>query len=76
VPRYHLLACFVFDKSCKAGLRPNWNVGMVKHWKIEVTRLGDWIVGLMAVIALTGKCKMDNILLKPIIPSFHYSIIP
>jgi hypothetical protein len=40
--------------------------------------LGDWSVGLMAIIVLTIKLKIDNILKKThysIIPIFQYSII-
>jgi hypothetical protein len=39
-------------------------------------RKGYWTVGLMATIVWTIKLKMDNILQKTIIPSFHYSMIP
>jgi hypothetical protein len=40
------------------------------------TRRGYWTVGVMAIIAWKIKLIMDNILLKTIIPLFHYSIIP
>jgi hypothetical protein len=44
---------------------------------LEKWVLGYWSVGSMAVIVLTIKLKMENILLKThysIIPLFHYSM--
>jgi hypothetical protein len=36
--------------------------------------MGYWIVGLVGIIVMTTKFKMDNILLKK--PLFHHSTIP
>jgi hypothetical protein len=48
-----------------------WNDGILEKWV-----LGYWSVGLMAIIVLTIKLKMDSIHLLTNIPSFHCSIIP
>jgi hypothetical protein len=56
-----------------------WNIGKMGFdlRPVEPTaRRGCRTVGLMAIIVLTIKLKMGNILKKNIIPSFHYSIIP
>jgi hypothetical protein len=56
----------------KLGALPQlecWNAGILEEWI-----LGYWSVGLMALIVLTIKLKMDNILLKN--PLFHHSTIP
>jgi hypothetical protein len=50
-----------------------WNDGILEKWG-----LGYWSVGLMAIIVLTIKLKMDNTFKKThysIIPLFHYSMI-
>jgi hypothetical protein len=49
-----------------------WNAGILEKWV-----LGNWSVGLMGIIFLTVKLKMDNILQQThysIIPLFHYSM--
>ncbi len=50
-----------------------WNEGILEKWV-----LGYCSVGLMTIIVLTIKLKMDNILKKThysIIPLFHYSLV-
>jgi len=53
-----------------------WNIGKMGFdlRPVELTaRRRYWAVGLMAIIGLTIKLKMDNILIKK--PLFHYSMI-
>jgi hypothetical protein len=57
-----------------------WNVEdpPLEGWNIGKMGMGYWIVGLMVIVVLTTKFKMDNILRKThysIIPLFHYSMI-
>jgi hypothetical protein len=48
-----------------------WNAGILEKWVLEY-----WAVGLIAIVVLTIKLKMNNFLLLTNIPSFQYSIIP
>jgi hypothetical protein len=47
---------------------------MMEHWNYGMMGLGYCNVGLMVIIVLTIKLKMDNILLKN--PLFHHFTIP
>jgi len=49
---------------------------MVEYWNIGTMGFGRLECWGNGVIVLAIKLKMDNILKKPTIPSFHYSIIP
>ena len=58
----------------KLGASPQlecWNTEIMDKWVLRY-----WNVGLMVKLVLMTKLKMDNILKKATIPSFHYSIIP
>jgi hypothetical protein len=57
------------------GHRPNWNVGILEYWKNDFWILECWLHGKIRVDDEI-KIKMDEILKKATIPSFHYSIIP
>jgi hypothetical protein len=50
----------MLQRRSKLGASPQlecWNDGILENWV-----LGYWSVGIMAIIALTIKLKMDNIL--------------
>jgi hypothetical protein len=71
-----MLECWNIGKM-GFDLRPRFQpIGLTGRWVESTARRGCRTVGLMAIIVLTIKLKMDNILKKNIIPSFHYSIIP
>jgi len=58
----------------KLGVSPNWNGGMLEYWNDgywNFVWMGKWPAKSGTMI----KFAMDYIL-KPTIPSFHYSIIP
>lgn len=50
--------------------------GMVEYWNIGEMGLGILQYWIHSKIHIYVKFKIDNFLLKPTIPSFHYSIIP
>jgi hypothetical protein len=70
--------------SPKLGLGPNWPParrayaleGMVECWNIGILGLGILSYWLNGNIRLDLNVRTDKILQKPIIPPFHYSIVP